>query len=322
MDATNSARVAALGGTILPIYDSTDVQLAIYNPSIINEGLHNALALSYVNYYAGVNFATAQYARNFGKAGTFVGTVQYHNYGSIKYADANGNLTGGSFVPSDYLVIIGWGRQLTPHWSIGANVKLGGIQYESYKTFAVAVDVAGHYRTTSGWMFTLGARNAGLEVFDNLPGNKNKLPFHLSAGFAKRFEHVPFLLSVTYDNIQKWNLSYNDPLDLDGTYDPITGTFTQKSGVAKFADNFMRHIVLGGEIYIGRYVVVRLGFNYGSRQNMKTPTKKGMCGFSYGFGVNIWKFTLNYSRSEMHIYGSPNYISITTNLDRFVKGVK
>lgn len=321
MDATNSARVAALGGTILPIYDSTDVQLAIYNPSIINKGMHNALALSYVNYYAGINFATAQYSRTFKKAGSFAATVQYHNYGSMDYADAYGNLTGGSFTPSDYLVTIGWGRQLTRHWSIGANVKFGGIQYETYKTFAVAADVAAHYRTTSGWMFTLGARNIGVEAYDNIPGSRrNELPFHLSAGVAKRFSHVPFLFSIMYDNIQKWDLTYNDPLDLDGNYDPISGQYKKKSGAGSFADNLMRHIVFGGEIYIGRYVVLRLGFNYGSRQNLKTPTKKGMCGFSYGIGINIWKFTINYSRSEMHIYGSPNYITITTNLDRFVKG--
>ena len=81
----------------------------------------------------------------------------------------------------------------------------------------------------------------------------------------------------------------------------------------------MRHIVFGGEIYIGKNLVLRAAYNYGMRQNLKTPTRKGMCGFSYGVGVNIWKLSINYSRSEMHIYGSPNYITISTNLDRFCK---
>lgn len=322
LDANNSARVAALGGIISPIYDSTDIQLGIYNPSIINRCMHNSMALSYVNFYDGSNFATAQYARDFGDFGTFVGTVQFDSYGVMDYADESGNLTGGTFSASDYLFTIGWGRQLTPHWSIGANLKLGGIQYESYHTFMVAVDVAGHYRSTSGWMFSLGARNAGVELYNNLPGDKNGLPFHLSLGAAKKLDHVPFLFSITYDNIQKWDMTYNDPLDLEGNYDPMTGDYKTKSGMDKFADNLMRHVVFGGEFYVGKNVVLRLGFNYGSRQNLKTPTKKGLCGFSYGVGVNIWKFTINYSRSEMHIYGSPNYITITTNIDRFLKGVK
>ena len=140
----------------------------------------------------------------------------------------------------------------------------------------------------------------------------------MSAGVSKKLEHVPFLFSIVYENIQKWDLTYDDPLDLEGNYDPISGTTKEKSSAAKFADNLMRHIVFGGEIYIGKNLVLRAAYNYGMRQNLQTPTKKGMCGFSYGVGVNIWKLSINYSRSEMHIYGSPNYITIATNLDRLL----
>lgn len=318
LDATGSARVAALGNTDLSIYDS-DIQLGIYNPSLINNNMHNDIALSYVNYYADINYAMMQYGRTFEKLGTFVATMQFYSYGKMKYADEQGNLDGGTFSPSDYNVMIGWGRQLTPHWSIGANVKFAGVQYERYKTFALAVDVAGSYRSDDGWMFTAVARNVGYELYSNFEGDRNKLPFHLSAGVSKRLEHVPFLFNITYENIQNWNLSYTDPLDLDGNYDPITHTMKEKTKAAKFADNLMRHIVFGGEFYIGKNLVLRAAYNYGMRQNLKTPTKKGLCGFSYGIGVNIWKFSINYSRSEMHIYGSPNYITISTNLDRFVK---
>ena len=65
---------------------------------------------------------------------------------------------------------------------------------------------------------------------------------------------------------------------------------------------------------IGKNLNLRLGYNYGMRQNMKTPTKKGAVGFSYGVGIKIYKFNISYSRSEMHVHGSPNFITITTNL--------
>ena len=68
---------------------------------------------------------------------------------------------------------------------------------------------------------------------------------------------------------------------------------------------------------IGKNLVLRAAYNYGMRQNLKTPTAKGLCGFSYGFGIKIWELSINYSRSEMHIYGSPNYFTLSTNLDRF-----
>lgn len=318
LDMTSSARVAALGNTDLSIYDS-DIELGAYNPALINSDMHNDIVLSYVNYYADISHAMVQYGRNFEKLGAFTGSVMYHSYGKMKYADEEGNVTGGTFSPSDFNVMIGWGRQLTPHWSIGANVKFAGIQYERYKTFALAVDVAGSYRTDNGWMFAATARNIGYELYSNFEGDRNKLPFRLSAGVSKRLEHVPFLFSVVYENIQKWDLSYDDPLDLEGNNDPITGTKKEMSGTAQFADNLMRHIVFGGEIYIGKNLVLRAAYNYGMRQNLKTPTAKGLCGFSYGVGLNIWKLSINYSRSEMHIYGSPNYITISTNLDRFAK---
>ena len=321
LDMTSSARVAALGNTDLSIYDS-DIELGIYNPALINKEMHNSLAFAYVNYYADIAHSMAQYGYSIKNLGTFTGTVMFHNYKEMKYADEQGNTDGSTFKPSDYNIMIGWGRQLTPHWSIGANVKFAGIQYERFKTFAIAVDVAGHYRTDNGWMMSLTARNIGYELYSNFEGDRNKLPFRLSAGVSKKLEHVPFLFSVVYENIQKWDLSYDDPLDLEGNYDPVTDTKKEKSNAAKFGDNLMRHIVFGGEIYIGKNLVLRAAYNYGMRQNLKTPTKKGLCGFSYGVGVNIWKLSINYSRSEMHIYGSPNYLTISTNIDRFVKKSK
>ena len=316
LDMTSSARVAALGNTDLSIYDN-DIELGIYNPALINSEMHNDIVLSYVNYYADISHAMVQYGRTFDKIGTFSGSVMYHSYGKMKYADEQGNVDGSTFTPSDYNFTFGWGRQLTPHWSIGANVKFVGVQFENYSTFAVAADVAGSYRTDNGWMMSLTARNIGYELYSDFEGGRNKLPFHMSAGVSKRLEHVPFLFSVSYENIQKWDLSYDDPLDLEGNYDPITGTKKEKSSTAKFADNLMRHLVFGGEIYIGKNLVLRAAYNYGMRQNLKTPTAKGLCGFSYGFGIKIWELSINYSRSEMHIYGSPNYFTISTNLYRF-----
>lgn len=121
IDATNSPRVAALGGSMVPIDDS-DIQLGIYNPALINSGMSGKLALSYVDYFSDINFATVQYARSFEKVGNFVASLQYHNYGNFDYAD-EGGLTGGSFSAADYAFVLGWGRQLDSSFSIGANAK-------------------------------------------------------------------------------------------------------------------------------------------------------------------------------------------------------
>ena len=57
LNTSNSARNAALGGTMVPIYDS-DIQLAAFNPSLINSNMNNSMSLSYVDYFTDINFAT------------------------------------------------------------------------------------------------------------------------------------------------------------------------------------------------------------------------------------------------------------------------
>ena len=318
LNTPNSARLAALGGTMLPINDS-DIQLVASNPSLINSGINNSLSLSYVDYFNDINFGTIQYGRTFDKIGSFVGTIQYHNYGDFYYSDETGYQDATTFNVSDYAINIGWGRQLNDRLSIGANLKFAGIQYENNSSFAIAVDVAGSYRTKSDWNLSLVARNIGAELYNNYQGFSNKLPFRMQAGASKNLEHLPFTIVIVYDNIQKWDLSYDDPLDLEGNYDPMTGQMVEKSKVDKFAKNLFCHMVFAGELALVKNLNLRVGYNYGMRQDLKTPTSKGIVGFSYGIGIKVYKFNISYSRSEMHIHGSPNFLTITTNLDSFIK---
>jgi hypothetical protein len=79
----------------------------------------------------------------------------------------------------------------------------------------------------------------------------------------------------------------------------------------------MRHIILGGEMYIGKNLILRGSYNYKRRQEMIIPDKLAMIGFAWGIGIRVSKFQINYSRSTFHVVGSPNYLSISTNLSNF-----
>lgn len=318
LSTTNSARVAALGGVMLPIYDS-DIQLVTFNPSLINSEINNSMSLSYVDYFNDINFGTVQYGHSFEKIGSFVGSIQYHNYGDFFYSGETGIVETNQFYVSDYAINLGWGRQLNDRLSIGANLKFAGIQYEDNSSFAIAVDVAGTYITKSNWVISLAARNIGSELYNNYQSYNNSLPFRMQIGTSKKLQHLPLTIVVVYDNLQKWDLSYYDPLDLEGNYDPMTGEYLEKKKVDKFAKNLFSHFVFASELNLGKNLSIRLGYNYGYRQTMKSPTRKGVVGLSYGVGINVYKFNISYSRSEMHIHGSPNYITITTNLNSFKK---
>ena len=81
----------------------------------------------------------------------------------------------------------------------------------------------------------------------------------------------------------------------------------------------MRHIIFGAELYIGKNLVLRGGYNYRRRAEMKIEDRMAMVGFSWGLGVRIYKFRINYSRVTYSLAGSPNYFTIAFDLDSFKK---
>lgn len=312
-----SARVAALGTNFASI-DDGDINLGFVNPSLISSSMHNNISLAYTNFFADINYGYVQYGRSFEKAGNFIATLQYYDYGKFDYADEGGT-KGGTFGASDFAFNVGWGRRLNPSFSIGATAKFIYSYYESYNSFGFAVDVAGTYTTKSNWVMSLIASNVGMQMKSYVPGSRNHLPFNLQYAFSKRLDHVPFLFSFVYDHIEKWDLTYEDPQDPSGTVDPITGEVTPKTTASKFADQLMRHMIIGAELYIGKNLILRGSYNYRRRAELKVEDKLGMVGFSWGIGIRISKFNINYARSTFHLVGSPNYITIAFNLDAFKK---
>lgn len=318
LNLPNSARIAALGGEYLSIYDK-DITLTLANPSLINEEMNNSLGFSFVDYYVDINYGYAQYARTFEKLGTFVATMQFINYGEFDRADETGQ-RNGTFTAGEYALNIGWGRRLAPHWSIGANIKGIYSSFESYNSFGLAVDVSGSYiHEEADFYMSLIARNIGLMLKGYYSGQTHPLPFELQFGLSKGLEHIPLRFSFLYHNMETWDLTYTDPLVVEENTDPITGEVNEQSGIGDFADKLMMHIVLGAELNITDFLSVRGGYNYGRRQDNGVSTKMSTVGFSWGIGIRISKFHFSYARSRYHLAGSPNYITLTFNLDELTK---
>lgn len=314
----NSARVVALGGLPLPMHDG-DLQTVVFNPSAISPEMNNQMVLSYVgDFNIGTNFATAQYSHTFEKLGSFAASVQYYNYGSMQYVSESGNVDGSTFNVSDYAVTLGWGRELTDKWSIGANLKYAGVQYESGQAGALGVDVAATYWSYSNWAFTLTARNIGRQIYSRELNVTNKwLPFSVDFMASKKLNHLPLTIILGYKDIQHWNKLYKDPLDLAGYYDPITGQYQEPSKASKFFTNLGCHLVVGGELALGKNLFLRASYNYETFRNMGVPEKRSLVGFSVGFGVRIKAFQIDYARSRNNIVGSPNFLTLRVDLSKF-----
>ncbi len=310
----SSPRIVSMGGDFLAIKDA-DINLALSNPSLIVPELNNLLSLNFVDYFADINYGFVSYGRSFEKAGTFVGSVQYIDYGEFKYASETGE-TSGNFKAGETALIIGWGRQLDSLFSIGANFKTVFSALESYNSFGLAVDVAGTYQNKHGLVVSLLARNIGAQfiTYDNESGES--LPFDLQIGLSKKLQHMPFRYSILLTHLHKWDLTYDDPTKLK--IDPFTGEKIKDDKFMDFIDKSMRHVVVGIEFIPTRNFSVRLGYDYRQRQELKVDSKVSTVGFSWGLGLRISKFQFNYARKAYHLAGSPNFISISTNLSEFL----
>ncbi|MDP2424620.1 MAG: type IX secretion system protein PorQ [Bacteroidales bacterium] len=305
-----SARIAAMGGNFLAASDH-DINLALANPSLITPQMHNNLALNFVDYFSDINYGFVSYGRSFDKLGSFVGSVQYIDYGRFTYADDIGEASG-NFNAGETALVMGWGRNLDSTFSIGANLKTIFSALETYNSFGLAVDVAGSYHTSDGFTASFIAKNIGRQLTTYTPGNPEPLPFELQLGISKKLQHMPFRYSILLTNLQKWDLTYNDPSKIK--VDPFTGIPVKEDKFSELLDKTMRHVVIGGEFVPTKSLSIRFGYNYRLRQEMKVDSKVSTVGFSWGIGIRVSKFQFNYARRAYHLEGSPNFISVATNL--------
>ena len=315
LDMANSARIGAMGAEFLSVRDA-DITLALSNPSLITDEIHNHLAFNYVNYFNGTNYGFASYSRTFENVGSFAFHAQYGNYGKIYVTDEYG-YEYGTASANDLALIVGWGREIDSHFTIGANFKLIVSQMERYSAVGMAVDVSATYSNSSRlFAVSLLLRNMGGAVKPYSDNGHTRMPFEVALALSQKIPHAPLRLLVEFPNLQKWRLNYEDPY---AQKDLITGEVKQRGKAADFFDNLGRHIVVGLEVIPYKGFYIRGSYNYMRSRDMRQIDKAGVVGFSWGVGFRISKFNFSYSRSRYHILGAPNYLSLTLDLDAFNK---
>lgn len=307
-----SARIAALGGNSISIKDS-DINLVAANPALIDSSMNGHLALSYVNYFEGINFGYAAYARNLGsKKLTMAATFQYINYGQMTELDGLGNEIG-QFNAGDYTLITGMAYRMDSLWTLGANWKNVYSSLAGFTSYATAIDLgAVYHKAAKNFTAAFVLRNAGIQLVSFNDSVREKLPVELQMAFTKRPRHAPFRFSVIVENLQRWNLQYDDPNARIVT-DPVTGEVIEDNRWV-FGDNLMRHIVFGTEFLLSENFHIRFGYNYRRRQELQMPDKPATAGMSFGVGMNVKRFNISYGRAIYHAAGPSHHLSISTRL--------
>jgi hypothetical protein len=313
-----SARITALGGHLISVHDE-DVSLALGNPATLNDKMHNRFSIAHNFHFADIQNGYVSYGRKLDKwkLNTHVG-IQYINYGEFVRADVLGQ-QDGTFGARETAIVLGASKQLADRITAGVNIKGVFSNFESFSSTGLVADLGLNYaKDSSGLIVSFVVKNLGSEL-STFNETRFGAPLDIQIGLSKRLKYLPFRFSIIAHQLQRGNIRYDDPSNIQQT--DIFGEEIKENRFAEITDNIFRHIILSGEFLLGRNENLRLraGYNHLRRKELSLSTFRSLAGFSLGFGFKINAFKLDYGVGYHHIAGATNHITISTDMGKFFK---
>lgn len=317
LNLTYNARSAGLGGNFISVYDE-DITLGISNPSLLHPEMAKNISFSSSLMPGGINHGMLGYGFDLkGIQSTMAGYIKYVSYGSFERTGING-VSEGTFTPFEMIAGAAIGKGINKRIHLGANLNVLYSQLETYNAFGASVDFAATYRIEEqNFLVTLLAKNIGYQFKSYTKGNRAPLPVEVQIATSYKVKHAPFRLTLLAHNLQKWDLTYDDPYAVP-TIDVITqDTIPVKR--AGFFEKLGHHFSYQLEILISKNIDLRAGFDYHRRKELALTERPGIAGFSFGVGLHFTKFRLDYGLIAYSVAGYTNMLTLTTNLSKWRK---
>ena len=284
-----SARAASLGGAFSAIYGD-DINALFYNPALLNEEMHRAISLSYLNHLGGVNAGFIAHGRHLDGLGTIGAGIRFVGWGDMTGYDELGEETE-DFGASSTALTLSFARSDDPRLRYGANIHAAFSRIESYGATAIAADAGLAYHLPESQL-TLSAsiNNIGV-VASSIGSVRDELPVDVRIGFAKRLQYVPLMISITGYNLNRIG--------------------EEPAGGNAFGDA-MRHIALGGEFQFTDAFQLRVGYNHRRHQDLKMKSRLDLAGFGAGFGIGISRIRFDYAFNSWSSLGGLHQFTVRT----------
>lgn len=307
LNLPTNARTAGLGGIIVSATES-DGNLFISNPALLDSSMTQHASLNYLSYFADINYGIVTYVKQWPKYGTWGVGFQYLNYGKFDSYDPSGVFLG-EFRSSDFALTVGHSHSVGP-FTLGANLKWVGSQLSSYQAHGLLFDLGGIYSHPNKELNVgLVFKNFGFLITDYTETSATEVPFDVQLGLTFKPEFMPFRFSLTAYNLAANGNGFLDPAG-DGLL-PIKP--------AQGLDKIFRRLAFGTEVLMSKNVNLRVGYNHLIRQELRLQQASGGAGFSFGFIIKVKAFEMAYSRALYHVAGGTNYITLTSDLSKFIK---
>ncbi|MEM1326455.1 MAG: type IX secretion system protein PorQ [Bacteroidota bacterium] len=313
----NSARITALGDHVLTVKDE-EVSFVYQNPALLNPQMHQHISFNQNFHLSGIAFGYAGYGHHVEKwNATWHTGIQYIQYGEFQRSDAFGNQEG-TFKAAEYAWTIGIGKQLYEKLSVGVNTRFISSQLETYQSLGWSADVGATFQdTASRFTASLVIRHIGTPISYYTNARGDGLPTESQLAIAKRLRYLPLRVGVTYRYLNRWNILYDDPNNREPT--SIFDNLNQPESGSPFVDNLARHFIFSGEFLFGKNenFRVRAAYNVLRAREMKVNELRSLGGFSFGFGMKVNRFRIDYGHSVYHLAGGNHHLSLSTSLREF-----
>lgn len=275
-----NARASALNGSFVSM--TNDPNLLFYNPASLATLERPVGSASFVKHLLDVNAGSLSYAQSFPDLGTFAAGISFIDYGSFDETDESMNVLG-SFGASDLSFTVGWGTLIEEDLSVGGSLEFVHSSISGYRSSAIAMGAGVLYQIPSE-QITLGlsVRHLGTQ-FDTFAGVREGLPLDITIGITKRPEHLPVLLNLNFHKLNESQDSFFDRLSAFSA---------------------------GAEFLMSESVRLRVGYSNEQRKELKLGTTAGLAGFSFGGGILVQEYVIDYALNSYGKIGSIHRISV------------
>ena len=313
--APPSAHTTGLGGWQLTL-DSRDPALSGFSPASISPAADQVVHLSQDLQRAGIGRSILSGGYHLDRVdGDLAVNLQYVNYGEFVGRDERGVETA-PFRAGEYGVGAAFAKTYRERVRVGVGVQAVGGSIESYNSFGLSMSAGIMYTpdTLGRTLLGLQLQHAGI-LLNGYTDSRDVLPAAASIGISRRLRYLPLRVGLLYRRLERWNLLYDDPDRREST-SIFGGQPTSRGAAAEWVDNFTRHLAVNAEFYLGKKEVVQLRFGYDHQRQRESRVGeyRSLAGFSYGFGLNLRRFRLDYGHGIQHLAGGPHHIGLLLDL--------
>ncbi len=271
-----SARSAALAGCMVSMKD--DPTAHYFNPASISTVEKNRFAATFLKHAADINSGNVSYigpvSESDKNTAYWAASVAYTNYGSFDYADINGDKSGQTFGANNMAFAGTYSNMLDSNLYYGVTAKFIYSNLEEVNSTAFAIDAGIFYKLKDGRSnFGLSVLHAGTQL-SKFSNESEDLPLDIRIGMNHRLKGLPLLVNASFHHLAD-----------------ETDQFTDK----------LKNFAIAGELYLGKVIMVRLGYDNQVRQFSTPDFEKGLSGISAGVGIKGDNFTFDYGFAR---YGS------------------